>query len=171
MGIFNADNYRHSGTAEDEATIKQILREINQDGRDLGEAGVVGAPFFFNALTIIYFVSFCVSMLYYWGALQFLVQKMGWLLYVTVGTTAAESMNAAANIFLGQTEAPLLIRPFLPTMTKSEINSVMTGGFATIAGTILGAYIAMGIDANHLITCSFMAAPCTLAVAKLFYPE
>lgn len=66
----------------------------------------------------------------------------GWLLYISVGTTAAESMNAAANIFLGQTEAPLLIRPFLPTMTKSEINSVMTGGFATIAGTILGAYIA-----------------------------
>jgi len=169
--IFNPDNFKHNGTESETAAIVQILREINSYGRDLGEAGVVNAPFFFNALTIIYFVSFCVSMLYYWGALQFLVQKMGWLLYVTVGTTAAESMNAAANIFLGQTEAPLLIQPYLPTMTKSEINAVMTGGFATVAGTVLGAYIGFGIDANHLITCSFMAAPCTLAVAKLFYPE
>jgi len=169
----NAKAFKHNETGNGiaEADIIQILNEINSEGRDLGEAGVVGAPFFFNALTIIYFVSFCVSMLYYWGALQFLVQKMGWLLYVTVGTTAAESMNAAANIFLGQTEAPLLIQPYLPKMTKSEINAVMTGGFATVAGTVLGAYIGFGIDANHLITCSFMAAPCTLAVAKLFYPE
>jgi len=151
--------------------IQQILREINVEGRALGENGVVIPPFFFSSLCIIYFVSFCVSMLFYWGALQFLVQKMGWLLYVTVGTTAAESMNAAANIFLGQTEAPLLIKPYLNTMTKSEINAVMTGGFATVAGTVLGAYIGFGIDANSLITCSFMAAPCSLAVAKLFYPE
>jgi len=134
---------------------------------DLANSGI----FYFGPLSIIYFVSFFVSMLYYWGVLQFIVKKLGWLLYVTIGTTAAESMNAAANIFLGQTEAPLLIRPYLATMTKSEINAVMTGGFATIAGTVLGAFIAMGIDPGHLITCSFMAAPTALAVSKLSYPE
>ena len=76
------------------------------------------AVFFFKTLSVIYFFSFCVSMLFYVGALQWVVMKLGWLLYATVGTTAAESLNASANIFLGQTEAPLLIRPFLPIMTK-----------------------------------------------------
>ena len=75
-------------------------------------------PFMFQTLSVIYFFSFCVSMMFYLGALQWIVLKMGWLLSVTVGTTAAESLNAAANIFLGQTEAPLLIKPFLPIMTK-----------------------------------------------------
>ena len=75
-------------------------------------------PFMFKTLSVIYFFSFCVSMMFYLGALQWIVLKMGWLLSVTVGTTAAESLNAAANIFLGQTEAPLLIKPFLPIMTK-----------------------------------------------------
>merc|ERR1719495_2449642 len=125
----------------------------------------------FKIFSLIYFLAFFVNMLYYLGVLQFIVLKLGWLLSVTVGSTAAESMNAAANIFLGQTEAPLLIKPFLPMMTKSEIHAVMTGGFATIAGTVLGAYIGIGIDAPALITASFMAAPCSLAVSKLFYPE
>ena len=75
-------------------------------------------PFMFKTLSVIYFFSFCVSMMFYLGALQWIVLKMGWLLSVTVGTTAAESLNAAANIFLGQTEAPVLIKPFLPIMTK-----------------------------------------------------
>lgn len=162
--IFFDGAFRPDSNTTETMEIREILRDIN-------EGGVVGAPFFFGPLSIIYFVSFFVSMLYYWGTLQFIVQKLGWLLFVTVGTTAAESMNAAANIFLGQTEAPLLIRPYLATMTKSEINAVMTGGFATIAGTVLGAFIAMGIDPGHLITCSFMAAPTALAVSKLFYPE
>ena len=77
-----------------------------------------GTPFMFGILSVIYFFSFCTSMLYYLGALQWVVLKLGWLLSVTVGTTAAESLNAAGNIFLGQTEAPLLIRAFLPDMTK-----------------------------------------------------
>jgi len=161
--IFYSDAFRSDDNSTEAEQVRTILSELND--------GVVGVPFFFGPLSIIYFVSFFVSMLFYWGTLQFVVKKLGWLLYVTVGTTAAESMNAAANVFLGQTEAPLLIRPYLPTMTKSEINAVMTGGFATIAGTILGAYIAMGIEPGHLITCSFMAAPASLAVSKLFYPE
>eukprot|EP00095_Tigriopus_kingsejongensis_P009513 snap_masked-scaffold624_size122968-processed-gene-0.7 protein:Tk09513 transcript:snap_masked-scaffold624_size122968-processed-gene-0.7-mRNA-1 annotation:"hypothetical protein DAPPUDRAFT_306527" len=132
---------------------------------------VIDTVFMFKTLSVIYFFSFCVSMLFYLGALQFVVLKLGWLLSVTIGTTAAESLNAAANIFLGQTEAPLLIRPFLPIMTKSEIHAVMAGGFATIAGTVLAAYISFGIDAAQLISASVMAAPAALAFSKLFYPE
>ncbi|CAG0911896.1 unnamed protein product, partial [Cyprideis torosa] len=90
---------------------------------------------------------------------------------VSVGTTAAESMNAAANIFVGQTEAPILIKPYLSLMTKSELHAVMTGGFATIAGTVLAAYIDFGVDPAHLLSASVMSAPAALAYAKLFYPE
>ena len=84
----------------------------------LNTGDVFSMPFMFKTLSIIYFFSFCVSMMFYLGALQWLVLKMGWLLSISVGTTAAESLNAAANIFLGQTEAPLLIKPFLKDMTK-----------------------------------------------------
>lgn len=87
-----------------------------------------------------------------------------------MGTTACESMNAAANIFLGQTEAPLLIKPYMPTMTLSELHAVMTGGFATIAGSVLAAYIGFGIDASNLLAASVMSAPAALAYSKLFFP-
>merc|ERR1712176_1092417 len=112
-----------------------------------------------------------VSILFHLGAMNWLVSKIGWVLQITVGTTACESMNAAGNIFLGQTEAPLLIKPYLTKMTKSEIHAVMTGGFATIAGSVLAAYISFGIDASHLLSASVMSAPAALAFAKLFYPE
>ena len=89
---------------------------------------------------------------------------------MTVGTTACESLNASANIFLGQTEAPLMIKPFLPIMTNSEIHAVMTGGFATIAGAVLAAYISFGVSASHLLSASVMSAPAALACGKLLYP-
>lgn len=127
--------------------------------------------FAFKTLSLIYFFSFVVAILFYWGALQWFVMKMGWLLSITIGTTAAESLSTSANVFLGQTEAPLLIKPFLPIMTNSEIHAVMTGGFATIAGTVLGAFINFGIEADKLIAASVMAAPAALAISKLLYPE
>lgn len=145
--------------------------DLQEIASAFNSGAVVQTIFMFKTLSVIYFFSFCVSMLFYLGTLQWIVMKMGWLLSVTVGTTAAESLNAAANIFLGQTEAPLLIKPFLGIMTKSEIHAVMTGGFATIAGTVLAAYINFGIDASQLISASVMAAPAALAVSKLFYPE
>lgn len=129
------------------------------------------AIFGFKVLSVILFFSFCIQILYYYGVMQWIVLKLGWLLQVTVGTTACESVNAAANIFLGQTEAPLLIKPYLPDMTKSELHAVMTGGFATIAGSVLAAYINFGVDASHLLSASVMSAPAALAFAKLFYPE
>lgn len=96
------------------------------------------------------FDSFMVSMLYYWGALQWIVVRIGGFLQKVIGTTAVESLNAAANIFMGQATAPFLIKPYLGQLTQSEIHAVMTGGFATIAGTVLAAYVSFGVSASHL---------------------
>lgn len=127
--------------------------------------------FAFATLPVILFFSFCIQILYYYGAMQTIVIKLGWFLQLTIGTTACESVNAAANIFLGMTEAPLLIKPFISDMTKSELHAVLTGGFATIAGSVLAAYINFGVDPVHLISASVMNAPAALAFSKLFYPE
>ncbi|XP_059769371.1 sodium/nucleoside cotransporter 2 isoform X4 [Balaenoptera ricei] len=96
---------------------------------------------------------------------------IAWFLQITMGTTATETLAVAGNIFVGMTEAPLLIRPYLADMTLSEVHAVMTGGFATISGTVLGAFISFGIDASSLISASVMAAPSALALSKLVYPE
>ena len=104
--------------------------------QDINKSQSIGFIFFFKVLSIIYFFNFVVSIFFYLGTMTWVVSKVGWVLQVTLGTTACESMNAAGNIFLGQTEAPLLIKPYLGRMTKSEIHAVMTGGFATIAGTV-----------------------------------
>ncbi|ODM92791.1 Solute carrier family 28 member 3 [Orchesella cincta] len=125
----------------------------------------------FISLSVIYFFSFIVGLLYHMGIMTWIVMKVGWILQVLLGTTAAESMNAAANIFLGQTEAPILIKPFLNDMTKSELHAVMTGGFATIAGSVMAAYISFGVEASSLLTASVLAAPAALSISKLLYPE
>lgn len=127
--------------------------------------------FAFQALPIIVFFSSVMSILYFLGVMQWLILKISWVMQVTMGTTPTETLSVAGNIFVGQTEAPLLIRPYLKDMTKSEIHAVMTGGFATIAGSVMGAFISYGIDASALISASVMAAPCALAISKLSFPE
>ncbi|KFO80866.1 Sodium/nucleoside cotransporter 1, partial [Cuculus canorus] len=127
--------------------------------------------FAFQTLPIVIFFSCVTSILYYLGVMQWLIIKISWLLQVSMGTTPTETLSVAGNIFVGQSEAPLLIRPYLADMTRSEIHAVMTGGFATIAGSVMGAYISFGIDAASLIAASVMAAPCALAMSKLIYPE
>ncbi|XP_072726464.1 sodium/nucleoside cotransporter 1-like [Ciconia boyciana] len=127
--------------------------------------------FAFQTLPIVVFFSCVMSILYYLGIMQWLIVKISWLLQVSMGTTPTETLSVAGNIFVGQTEAPLLIRPYLADMTHSEIHAVMTGGFSTIAGSVMGAYISFGIDAASLIAASVMAAPCALAMSKLVYPE
>lgn len=139
--------------------------------QDINNSQSIGFIFFFKVLSIIYFFNFMTSILYYLGVMTWVVSKVGWLLEISLGTTACESMNAAANIFLGQTEAPLLIKPYLGEMTKSEIHAVMTGGFATIAGSVMAAYISLGVSPSHLISASVMSAPAGLAFSKLVYPE
>lgn len=120
--------------------------------------------------TIIFFSSF-ISLLYHYGILQRVVQAVAWGMMKTMKTSGAETLSCAANIFVGQTEAPLLIKPYLATMTLSELHAVMTGGFATIAGGVMAAYISFGVPAEHLIAASVMSAPAALAISKLLYPE
>ncbi|XP_077513148.1 solute carrier family 28 member 3-like [Amblyomma americanum] len=127
--------------------------------------------FTFQALPVIFFFSFFVNILYFYGIMQWLVKVVGKFLQLTIGTTVCESMTAAANIFLGMSEAPLVIRPFLSKMTNSELHTVMTSGFSTIAGSVMAAYISFGVSPGHLITASIMSAPAALACSKLLYPE
>ncbi|XP_037691026.1 sodium/nucleoside cotransporter 2 [Choloepus didactylus] len=127
--------------------------------------------FAFQSLPIIIFFGCTMSILYYLGLVQWVIQKIACFLQVAMGTTATETLSVAGNIFVGMTEAPLLIRPYLADMTLSELHTVMTGGFATISGTVMGAFISFGIDPASLISASVMGAPCSLALSKLVYPE
>lgn len=142
-------------------------------------AGMVantGAYFAFNVLPTIIFFSALMSVLYYLGVMQLIVKGLAWGMQKTLRTSGAETLSASGNIFLGQTEAPLLIKPFVGTMTRSELNTVMVGGFATVAGGVLAAYVGMlsgllpGI-ASHLIAASVMNAPAGLYLSKILLPE
>ncbi len=114
---FLPENVNVTDDPEKTQLFREVAQAFNQPSADSGLTPF-DTVFMFQTLSIVYFFSFCVSMLFYVGALQWIVAKLGWMLYVTMGTTAAESLNAAANIFLGQAEAPLLIRPFLSNMTR-----------------------------------------------------
>ncbi|MEA2077156.1 MAG: nucleoside transporter C-terminal domain-containing protein [Candidatus Marinimicrobia bacterium] len=120
--------------------------------------------------TIIFFGGF-MAVLYHYGVMQKIVEGMAKFMSWTMGTSGAETLSCAANIFVGQTEAPLLIKPFLNEMTESELLTIMVGGFATIAGGVLAGFIAMGVDAGHLVAASVMSAPAALVMGKIIYPE
>lgn len=120
--------------------------------------------------TIVFFSSF-ISILYFFGVIQVIISVLAKLMRTVLGTSGGETLAVAANIFVGQTEGPLLVRPYLERMTKSELMAVMTGGFATIAGSVLGVYVALGIPVEHLITASLMSAPGALVAAKIMIPE
>ncbi|GAB78858.1 concentrative nucleoside transporter, CNT family [Austwickia chelonae] len=137
-------------------------------GPILPEKGII---FAFQVLPVIIFVASLTSMLYYLGWLQKLVTVLGGGLSKLLGTERAESVNAAANIFLGQTEAPLLIRPYLKDMTRSGLFAVMVGGLSTVAGSVLVGYSLLGANLDYLIAASFMAAPGALLMAKIVVPE
>lgn len=111
------------------------------------------------------------SLLYHYGILQLVVRAAAWVMQKLMRTSGSESLAAAANIFMGQTEAPLVIKPYLPRMTRSEILALMIGGMATIAGGVLAAYVSFGISAGHLLTASVMSAPAALLIAKVMLPE
>jgi CNT family concentrative nucleoside transporter len=131
----------------------------------------LGVIFAFQILPAIIFVSALFAILYYLGVMQLIVRALAVLMSRVMGASGAESLNVAASIFMGQTEAPLTIRPFLPRMTRSELMTVMTSGMAHISGSIMVAYIAFGIEARHLLTAVIMTAPGTIMMAKLFEPE
>ena len=131
----------------------------------------LGVIFAFQVLPAIIFVSALFAILYYLGMMQVVVRAFAVVMSRLMGASGAESLNVAASIFMGQTEAPLTIRPFLPRMTRSELMTVMTSGMAHISGSIMVAYIAFGIEARHLLTAVIMTAPGTIMMAKLLEPE
>lgn len=157
----------------------QFLGDVMQQLLNFSDAGakfVFGEKFqeqfvAFKILpTIIFFSSF-VSVLYHYNILQQLVRGMAWVMLKTMKISGAESLSCAGNVFLGPTEAALLIKPYVGKMTVSELHSVMTVGFGTIAGGVMGAYLSFGVPASHLLAASVMSAPASMAISKLFYPE
>lgn len=130
-----------------------------------------GFIFFVQVLPTILFMSALMAILYHLGVMQIVIRLMAKVMVKIMGTSGAESLAAAANVFAGQTEAPLVIRPFIGKMTKSELMALMTGGMATVAGGVLAAYVGFGIDAAHLLAASVMSAPAALVCAKLLVPE
>lgn len=135
------------------------------------DTATFGITIAFRVLPIIIFTASLFSLLYYLGIMQRVVWVFAKLMSVTMRTSGAESLAAAANVFMGMTEAPLVIKPFVGKMTQSELMALMTGGMATIAGSVMAAYISMGVDAGHLLTASVMAAPAGLVIAKILNPE
>ncbi|HMA43684.1 MAG TPA: nucleoside transporter C-terminal domain-containing protein [Gemmatimonadales bacterium] len=131
----------------------------------------MGVIFAFQVLPAIIFVSALFAIMYYLGIMQVVVKAFAVLMNKVMGASGAESLNVAASIFMGQTEAPLTIRPFLPRMTRSELMTVMTAGMAHVSGAIMAAYIAFGIEARHLLTAVIMTAPGTIMMAKILEPE
>lgn len=124
-----------------------------------------------NVLPVIVFFASLMSVLYYYGVMQKIIAVLGGWLHRLLKTSHTESMSAVSNIFIGHSEAPLVVRPYLAGMTQSELFAVMTGGCATIAGAVMAAYASIGVDLKYLITASFMAAPGGLLMAKMMFPE
>ncbi len=139
---------------------------------DLGKRGSqMGFFFAFQVLPTIIFIAALFALLYYYGVMPFIVKQAARVMTRLMGASGAESLNVAASIFMGQTEAPLTIRPYLPNVTRSELMTIMTSGMAHVSGGIMAAYIAFGIEAKHLITAVIMTAPATIMLAKMLVPE
>ncbi len=130
-----------------------------------------GFIFAVRVLPVIVFFSALISLLYYIGVMQWVIKIIGGALQRVLGTSQAESMSAAANIFVGQTEAPLIVKPYISKMTESELFAIMCGGLASIAGSVMAGYAGMGVPLTYLIAASFMAAPAGLLFAKILYPQ
>ena len=142
-----------------------VFGELGRQGSSLGFF------FAFQVLPTIIFIAAFFAVLYHFGVMQFIIKQVAKVMTRVMGASGAESLNVAASIFMGQTEAPLTIRPFLPDLTNSELMTVMTSGMAHVSGGIMAAYIAFGIDPKHLLSAVIMTAPGTLLMAKMLVPE
>jgi len=136
-----------------------------------GAPVTLGIVFAIHVLPIIIFFTSLMGILYHLGVMQRLIQGVAWVMQRTMKTSGAETLSVSANIFVGQTEAPVVIRPYLAGLTMSELMAVMTGGFATVAGSVMAAYVRFGVDAGHLLTASVLSAPAALVMAKIMRPE
>ena len=137
----------------------------------LGDPASTLSVFAFAVLPTVIFVSAFFAILYHFGVMQFIIRGVGWIMQRTMGTSGAETTNVAASIFMGQTEAPLTIRPFLAGATRSELMTIMTSGMAHVSGGIMAAYISFGIHAQDLLSAVIMTAPGTILIAKMLVPE
>jgi len=145
--------------------------KVETDNLSLAQFKELGIIFAIHILPTIIFFASIMSILYHLGIMQKVVHGMAWVMSKFMGTSGAESLSAAGNIFVGQTESPLLIKPYVGEMTQSELMAIMVGGFATIAGGVMAAYVRFGVDAGHLMAASVMSAPAALVVAKIMFPE
>jgi CNT family concentrative nucleoside transporter len=138
----------------------------------LGKQGSsFGFVFAFQVLPTVIFICALFAILYHYGVMQFIIRIAAWVMTRVMGASGAESLNVAASIFMGQTEAPVTIRPFLPDLTRSELMTVMTSGMAHVSGGIMAAYIAFGIEPKHLLSAVIMTAPGTILISKMLVPE
>jgi CNT family concentrative nucleoside transporter len=152
------------GIISDRAALDQAVgSELSRQGK--------GFIFAFQVLPTIIFFSSLMAVLYHLGIMQWIVLGMAKVMQKFMGVSGAESLSVAANVFVGQTEAPLVVRPYVPSMTRSELMALMSGGFATIAGGVLVAYVKFGVSAGHLLAASIMSAPAALVMAKIMIPE
>ena len=154
LGVQSVINYANEG-------IKFLFGSLTNDG----------SIFAVNVLGVIIFISAVVSVLYYLGIMQFIIKIIGGALSKLLGTSKLETISASANIFLGQTEAPLLIKPYVEKLTESELFTVMVGGLASVSGSILVGYSLLGIPIEYLVSASFMSAPAGLIMSKIIIPE
>ena len=167
---FGRNLFAHAGHAVDkflgfsEAGASFVFGELGK------KSGNLGFFFAFSILPTIIFVAAFFAVMYHYGIMQVVIKQFAKLMRI-MGASGAESLNVAASIFMGQTEAPLTIRPFLPSMTRSELMTVMTAGMAHVSGSIMAAYIAFGVKAEHLLSAVIMTAPGTILMAKLLVPE
>ena len=120
---------------------------------------------------VVAYFSAIINILYYFGIIQYFLIKTGWIMNFLMKTSPVESVVTIASIFLGNVEAPILVRPLFPMLTNSELFAIMTAAYSTVSGSVLAAYIAFGVKADHLISASLMSAPASLAIAKTLYPE
>src|SRR6202165_2661886 len=138
---------------------------------DLAKPGSQLGYFAFGVLPTVIFIAAFFAVLYHFGVMQIIIKVAAWVMQRVMGASGAESLNVAASIFMGQTEAPLTIRPFLPDLTQSELMTIMTSGMAHVSGGIMAAYIAFGVEARHLLTAVIMTAPGTIMMVKMLVPE
>jgi CNT family concentrative nucleoside transporter len=143
---------------------QMVFGELGKKG------GQFGLVFAFQVLPTVIFISAFFAVLYHYGVMQFIIRQAAKIM-IRMGASGAESLDVAASIFMGQTEAPLTIRPYIPSLTRSELMTVMTAGMAHVSGGIMGAYILYGVEAKHLLSAVIMTAPGTILMAKMFVPE
>ena len=170
-GVFEAANVAIRKLNEFAGEGAKLVFGALGDGGKMQEIFGGGVIFAIAIPATIIFVSALSSLLYHWRVLPLVVTSIAWVMRRTMRTSGSETLATAANIFMGQTEAPLVVKPYLGAMTRSELMALMVGGMATIAGGVAAAYASLGIDAGHLLTASILSAPGTLVIAKLMFPE